>query len=480
MGEGIIMPRKIKDLFDNKSGEEQIRIMAGILANQSVLLSRSKLAAQLGQSYGGERDIYTALGYKKNLTFDDFFARYERQDIARRIVDAYPNASWRLKPEIKEEGEEEETKFQKEWKILVKNKKVFHYLVRTDRISGIGSYGVLFLGFDDMTDTEMAKEPVVNAGELLFMRPYTMDNAKIYTWENDPKNERFGLPETYQLSTQDNPAGSAATLTSNIIVHHSRVLHFAEGLSSNDVEGVPRLKNIYNRLQDLELIVGGSSEMFWRGAFPGLALEADADADLAPQAMSELKDEIEDYIHKLNRYMRLQGITAKELSQQVADPKNHVDVQVMIISGATGIPKRILTGSEMGELASSQDEKNWLSRVDERREDYNEPMILRPFIDRLIKFGVLPEPKNKEYTVKWPDLFAPGEKEVVDINKVKMDMLVEFSNSQAAGRFPMEKFLEIFLDMSKDEIEEIEYLLQEQIDEEEYEEEESEDDYEEV
>ncbi len=458
--------KKVKRLFANKSGEEIINSMATMLANQSVHLSRSKLAAQLGQSYGGDRDIYTALGYPKVLLYSHFAARYARQDVAGRVIDAYPDATWRLKPVIEEEGEIEETKFQKAWNTLVKEKKVYHYLRRADRISGIGTYGVLFLGFDDMADRAAVPNPVQGAKQLLFLRPYTMDNAVVHTWEDDATNERFGLPKTYQLSIQDSPSGSATHFTSNIIVHHTRVLHLAEGLESNDIEGTPRLQRVYNRLQDLELIVGGSAEMFWRGAFPGLSFEANEDVDLDAQAMIDLQDEIQDYIHKLNRYMRLQGVTAKELSQDVADPKNHADVQLMLISGATGIPKRILVGSEMGELASSQDEKNWLSRVDERRTDYNEPMILRPFIDRLVAVGVLPEPKTKEYTVNWPDLFAPSEKEMADLNKVKTDMLVAFANSQATGRFPFEKYLEMFLNMSKDEIEETLEMLSKQMDEE--------------
>ena len=37
-----------------------------------------------------------------------------------------------------------------------------------------------------------------------------------------------------------------------------------------------------------------------------------------------------------------------------------------MISAETGIPKRILTGSERGELASSQDRDNWFERYPER------------------------------------------------------------------------------------------------------------------
>ena len=107
---------------------------------------------------------------------------------------------------------------------------------------------------------------------------------------------------------------------------------------------------------------------------------------------------MDSYLHGFQRYLRLQGIDIQELKPQLADPSNHFAVLINMISIATGIPKRILLGSERGELASSQDEKNWADQIDSRRKDHCEPMILRPLIDSLIGVGVLPEPKG-EYVV---------------------------------------------------------------------------------
>ena len=68
-----------------------------------------------------------------------------------------------------------------------------------------------------------------------------------------------------------------------------------------------------------------------------------------------------------------------------------------LISAASGIPLRIMTGSERGELASTQDDGNWASRIEERQLHFAEPMILRPLIDRLIELRALPEPSDGEY-----------------------------------------------------------------------------------
>lgn len=43
--------------------------------------------------FGGKRDFYSALGYKDAVSTENFRFRYDRGDIAGRIVDAYPKAT---------------------------------------------------------------------------------------------------------------------------------------------------------------------------------------------------------------------------------------------------------------------------------------------------------------------------------------------------------------------------------------------------
>ena len=54
---------------------------------------------------------------------------------------------------------------------------------------------------------------------------------------------------------------------------------------------------------------------------------------------------------------------------------------------AYGVPYRILVGSEEAKLASSQDKRTWNERVQKRRDNYLTPMVVRPFVDRLIALG---------------------------------------------------------------------------------------------
>lgn len=428
----------------------------------TALLGRAAAAAKLGKSYGTDRDLYAVMGYVRNPKYSDYYARFDRQDIASRIVEAPPDKTWRKKPVLTENIDaDQSTPLELAWQQLTRNNKVFHYLLRADKISGIGQFGILFLGFDD---TEDISKPVIKANNLIYMMPFSEDSVGINTWVQDSKDERFGLPESYTI--QFSRAGSGIGSKS---VHHSRVLHIAEGRLENEVFGIPRLKKILNRLQDVELIAAGSSEMFWRGAFPGYGFKLDSGSSMSPDDLAKLKDEIDEYMHGLKRYIRLRGLSVESLAMQVADPSKHYDMLMSLIAGATGMPKRILTGSERGELASSQDKTNWDVRIEERRIDYAEPLILRPFSDKLIDAGVLPPVVNVEegYTFDWPDMFAPNDKEQADIARIRAEAIAKYVSAPGADLLvPAKVFLIEIMGFSQDKANAMEDETQRLIDDE--------------
>ena len=147
---------------------------------------------------------------------------------------------------------------------------------------------------------------------------------------------------------------------------------------------------------------------------------------------------------------------------QISDPSNHVSILLDLIAGTTGIPKRILIGSERGELASTQDETAWNSRVDERRRNYAEPMILRPFIDRLIDLSVLPEPKGG-YVIDWPSIFAPSEETQAKIAETKAKALNAYMLAPGADMIlPPAMFLKLILGLTDEQVLEAESIIEDQ------------------
>lgn len=418
---------------------------------QNELSTRIALSAILGKSYGGTRDLYSVLGYPTTLTYEQYASRYFRQDVAARVVNAPVEASWRKTPIVTdlEKDSGKTSQFTDTWQNLVRVKKVYRYMERADKLAGIGRYSVLFMGFNDGADTE---SPVASAKELLYLSVYSELNATITTWDTDVKSERFGLPLIYSLNTSQEGRGK----TSTIRVHYSRILHIVQDPLEDDIYGTPVLENIYNRLQDTELISGGSAEMFWRGAFPGYNFKLDPEASITPQSLDLVKDEIQKLMHGLTRYIRTQGISAEALATQIEDPSNHLDVQISLISAATGIPKRILMGSERGELASSQDQKEWNDRVEERRTNVCENAILRPFIDSLVKVGVLPKAQNGTYSIDWPPLQVFSEKDKAEVAEKRTNSLTKYASTPGADIVcPPELYLKKYMDFDDDEIKQV-------------------------
>jgi len=415
----------------------------------SVIQQRSAVAARLGKSFGNKRDLYETLGYPslEGLTHENFLAKYRRQDIAQRIVKAMPDESWEKIPEITDESESESS-FGKSWKELVKKFKIYSVFKRADILSGIGNYSVLMIGFNDGRDP---REPVQRASEILYLQPYGQWSAVINKLDPDPKSPRYNRPESYRISFSEPAYIGDAVQLRELEVHHSRVIHIARNLLESEISGTPELEPIYNLLNNLELISGGSAEMFWQGAMRGLAFIADKEYDITEKA-AELTAEIDKYVHGLQRYMKLQGLDVKSLEPNIASPRDAFDIQIDLIGAAKAMPKRILMGSERGELASTQDDEAWTSRVETRRVDFNENVILRPFIDKMIELGVMEGPPGEEYSIEWPPLTAPTPKDKAEVGKTVSQAIREFYSSPGNESIPLDVFLSEIMDFPEEKV----------------------------
>lgn len=444
--------------LDNYSREE-------LITYSTELVNRASLAARLGYQYGGDRNVYQALGYPTTISYDDYAARYCRQDIARAVIDRPIQYTWKGPLIISEAGDDEETALEKEWMKLVRKLKLKSKFIRVDKLTSIGQYGVLLLGFNDVKKREDWATPAKGEKRMLnYVKPLGEGHAKIASYVNSPSDPRFGLVETYDISFT-NPGGESSE---SFVCHWSRVLHITGELEESEVEGVPVMQAVWNRLMDMEKIVGGSAEMFWRGARPGYQAVTDKDTYIGATLEDDLQDQIDEYENNLRRMIVNQGVEFKALQAQVSDPTHHVDVQIQMISAETGIPKRILTGSERGELASTQDESSWFGVVQTRREEHAEENIIRPFVDMCIEYKILPRPTTDEYQVQWLDLFAPSDKDKAEVGKIRADALKAYAADPLAQMImPPEAFFELFLGFSEEQREKVMEMFEAAVKEEE-------------
>lgn len=392
----------------------------------TVLLERMLFARQAGISFHGARDMYEVLGYNRLLTYREYRGRYTRGGLAKRVVDAYPVAVWRAGAEVYEdEKEDSETEFEKAWKRLEAKHAVWSRLQRVHTLASLSTYAVLLIGAPGTLDTELPRLSAPAPERILYLQPFSggggpgggdqQDNrsramnadAQIESFDTDPKSERFGQPLYYRLKRT-----TLAAPVFDTRVHWTRIVHVAQGLLGDEVYGTPMLEACWNLLDDLDKVTGGGAEAFWLRANAGLHLDVDKSmgapgtpqkpgaVGLSEDARKALQEKAEHLQHQLQRVMVTRGVTATQLSSATANFKDPADAIITQIAGTMAIPKRILVGSEMGQLASGQDKDNWNTQVQDKRTSWAFPALVKPLIDRLVEYGYLPKPK--EVHVEWP------------------------------------------------------------------------------
>jgi len=369
------------------------------------LISRSNLAASAGLTFGGKRDLYATLGYPRVLIPRDYRDRYKRGGIASRIVEAFPKATWRGGAEIIEDEDPDiSTEFEQQWEDLERRLQLWPTLYRADVLAGLGPFAVLLIGASGPLEEELPK--LGGPEGVLYFTPYGPDEVVVELYEENTEDPRFGLPVQYSISR----VGVKKSFSRR--VHWSRVIHIADGLLEDKTNGTPRLERVWNDLDNLDKVVGGGSEAFWMRVNQGTVFGVDKDVKIEQPQLDKLKEEAEELAHQMRRTFAARGLTVTPLGSSVSPFSSQVQSLISLISGATGIPQRLLLGSERGELASTQDKENWNVRVQDRREDFAEP-IARDVVDRLIKYDGLSEPED--YEIRWPELDDLNEIERADV-----------------------------------------------------------------
>jgi hypothetical protein len=368
---------------------------------ESVISSRAQLAARAGITFGGKRDLYKALGYERILSPALYRQRFERGGVAARLVKAFPNATWSEGgPQIyDDENVKTETKFEKDVKAAFKRLKIVNVLRRLDILCGLGRYSVLLIGregeefnFEEPYDSKSKRK-------ITYLQPYGEERATIATWVVDEKDERFGLPAKYQIKANKKAAALA--------VDYTHVIHFVENQLENEVYGEPRLRAVWNDLDDLDKLKGGGAEAAWRRAHMGMHANVDPEAtagltdDELQAEMDKVAEQLDEYDNNLRRFIRTTGIDVKTLDGSPFNFDANVRSIVSLIAATTDIPQRKLMGSGIGEMTGKMEDDTFNDVVTERRGTTAE-LLVRDVVMKLVESGEVAEPKNGEFKVDWP------------------------------------------------------------------------------
>lgn len=427
-----------------------------------LLFRRQILSAYLDP----RRNIERECGYPDTsaLTVQNYKSLFEREPLAERVVSVYPKECWQTTPEVYETedvNEQDKTPFEEELVSLGRRltsitslyqgnegNRFWEYQKRADILSGIGHYGCLLLGVNDgkpLSEPLDLNDAGVKRLDLLFMRALDEEDAVIAQLNTDPTSIRYTQPESYDI-VLSNPNRSQLRSTSVLgsvqttRVHWTRLVHISDG----ETIGAPRMRTVYNRLYDLHKLYGGSAEMYWRGAFYGLAFKQQPQVvgrakPMTTEQMNRFRQQIEDYANSLQRELLLGNMEVQTLAPQVVDPVSQIDVQIEAICIYLGIPKRIFMGSERGELSSNQDTRAWYARCQERQNNFITPRIIVNTIDRLIQCGVLPAPQ--QYFVHWPDVSSLTDSEKATILTQRTQAYASYVGGQVEGLMSPQDYL---------------------------------------
>ena len=449
-----------------------------LIANQTRTLAQ-QWASNIGDP---RRDIEDECGYPRlseTINPELYVQQWERNPIAARVVECMAKESWQAQYEVYEsEDSKEATEFEQAVDDLPKQllgngggpswyggasnqgNPIAEALKQVDILSGIGSYGGLLFGFDDVGKGRTLADPVegfieensepsegrdsekeftgnrryrltVNAKpgsrKLLFLRAFAEPLIQVTQYENNQSSPRYGFPVRYLLTLND-PREMHTGIglpTSSVSVHWTRILHVSDchhQATSSPIFSPPRMRPCLNDVLACHKILAADGEGFWRNSIlklffethPQLGGDVDIDRD-------GLRDEIEQVMNGLQQWMATSGMSVKAIPPAVVDPTAHLAVHVKAICIKIGVPVPVFEGYEIGEQASENNKQDWGKRLKERQHGYLTPRLIAPFYSRLIAAGVLPVPK--QFFVDWPDLNSQDETEKATVFATRVGAL---------------------------------------------------------
>lgn len=418
----------------------------GVTANAHTLDGAPSTRGDIydGLHGGGRPNLWDAVNYPGDGALDTFathWARYERQGFARGLIDKPANDTWQDLPDIvdHDSGDDSDTEFeeavQRLWDGEPLRRSPLHRFNVADRLARLGQYSLLVLG---TADTDDLSQPIRGAdvdptdddpwgeedgeldglSDLAYIATFGEDRVVEIDTVTDMADPRFRLPETYELVTDEDADGEDDGTET---VHWTRVIHVPQDTLEDDLRGTRYLKPLFHNLVNLDKILAGSAEGYWRGGYQGLVVRPPTGPDGQMLQFSDeddgggqLSENIDAYQRNMKRLIATTG-EVESLGTQVSDPQPHMEAQVREMMAARDIPQSVFMGNETGERATTEDSTMWKEHISGERNNYAEPVIVRPLIDRLIAIGVLPRPSGDGYDVEWPPLDELSAQEQADV-----------------------------------------------------------------
>lgn len=357
---------------------------------------------------GAKHNHYTDFGWPTTLTFDQLYAAWRRNSIAKAAVTKTSRKVWQTHPFLLErEDAHDETAIEAEVRQRFGDLRLWQRVAEAERRSLVGNYGALILR---VADSKEFREPVDNVtgglDALVEVIPAWENQLLVSEWDDDQRSETYGQPKMYQF--QEVAVGQGAKGRGrSFSVHPDRVIIFSK---DGTIYGESLLEAGYNDLLTMEKVAGAGGEGFWKNAKSSPVLEVDKEAKLneMAQAMGVTMEELADAMNEqteawqkgFDKLLMIQGMTAKTLPVNLPSPEHFYAIAMNAFAASVEIPVKILVGMQTGERASQEDAREWSQTCMGRRSDVTVPTIME-LVNRLERFGMIPE---RDWHLDWADL----------------------------------------------------------------------------
>lgn len=403
---------------------------------------KTRLFGRYGLTHGGARNLPEVLGYLEHPTIKDFWD-YSMRGLGSRIVSLFPDETWANLPTVQENPDPgNNTPFELDWAQLCRLHDVWGAFKRLDRLAQIGEYAVLVVGLEGISNFQI---PVSQQAQprgpesVMYLRPYWQERAEVVDFNQEELSRDFGQPTAYKITVRvrsEKGANGAQINEKNIFVHASHVIHFADNILENETFGIPILNRVIDRIFDLDKQVGGLAEMAFIDAKRRIiAVLRDGVQFKNEDDRIKQQQQVQAFAHGMTSFLRLSGADVQVADGVVPNISDNILRTMQLLAGTLPWPMRKLFGSEQGQLATEEDNRQASKQILARFARDVIPRIVRPFIDRMILHGVLRAPAAGPdgYEILLPDLLALSPQEQAQVDKAYTEAYKTFVEAQLLG-----------------------------------------------
>ena len=362
-----------------------------------------------------KHDHYSDFGWPKNITFDQFYQMYSRNGIATAGVDRTIEKTWESNPkvldsEFERSASREQTKTEKEIARRFKSIRFWQCLQTADNYSIVGRYsGLIFRLADGKDFKDPVTDRMTGLDALVEVIPAWEGQLRVSSWVEDKNDENYGKPAMFEFNEAQvrNENGTSQKLERQFQVHPDRVYIWSK---DGTIHGRSILEPGYNALMDLEKIGGAGGEGFWKNSKNAPVFELDKEISLQDMAAGmgstvdevyeKVDDQVDDFQKGFDKSMILQGMTAKVIPVDLPPPEQFYLGRLMEFCASIKIPVKILTGSQTGERASTEDAEEWAKTINSRRTFSIKPNII-DILEKMESWGIIPD---MDWDLDWKDL----------------------------------------------------------------------------